>query len=72
MGRNSFKGCNEDCFNCIYPDCKKLANKMKSTSEITGNLRANTKTGESQSRMFTLMLGKVSYTLPNAAKKYYR
>lgn len=27
--RTKFKGCNEDCFNCPYPDCLKPAAKMK-------------------------------------------
>ena len=26
---NKWKGCNEDCFNCKYPDCTKPANYIR-------------------------------------------
>ncbi len=30
-----FMGCNEDCFNCPYPDCRKPAHKMKTDKALT-------------------------------------
>lgn len=33
-GYRKFKGCDEDCFNCKYPDCYKPVVKLKSMREI--------------------------------------
>lgn len=30
----TFHGCDDDCFNCIYSDCRKPANKMRSTKTM--------------------------------------
>lgn len=32
-----WQGCEEDCFNCTYTDCKKPANEMKSLSPYERN-----------------------------------
>lgn len=33
-----FKGCDEDCFNCTYPDCLKPCQEMKVDKELRAAL----------------------------------
>lgn len=66
-----YKGCNEDCFNCSYPDCMKPVQQMKPTRDITDIPRVDCESGESQSRMYTLELGGFGGARPNASRKFY-
>lgn len=63
-----FNGCNEDCFNCPYPDCIKPVGQMKKDNSVV----LAKKTGESQAKMYTVMLGGYGGVRPNISKKYYR
>ena len=63
-----YRGCNEDCFNCPYPDCYKPAGKMKHDSSFFIS-KAET-TSESQAKMFTVMLGGYGGARPNLSKKF--
>ena len=63
-------GCNEDCFNCPYPDCYKPTKLIKDdvgfyVSQAIVNV-------ESQARMFTLELGGYGGARPNISKKFLR
>lgn len=61
-------GCNEDCFNCPYPDCYKPASKMKHNDDFfVSKAKLN---GESQARMYTLELGGNGGPVPNQKKKF--
>ena len=53
-----FKGCNEDCLNCPYPDC------YKPTYFIDNQ-------GKRQAHMYTLELGGVGKNMPNISRKFY-
>lgn len=66
-----FQGCDEDCFNCPYPDCFKPPHQMKPLNDITNITRVNKVNGESQGRMFTVELGKYNGVNPNIKKKFY-
>lgn len=71
-GYRKFKGCNEDCFNCPYPDCFKPVAEMKPLREIASLTRVdNLSGGESQARMFTLELGGYGGATPNISRKFY-
>jgi hypothetical protein len=71
-GIKKFKGCEEDCLNCPYPDCYKPAQDMKPLSDITNIARCDrVGNGESQGKMYTLELGGYGKTKPNASRKYY-
>lgn len=61
-------GCNEDCFNCHFPDCYKVSRLLKTDEAAKEALRVG---GDSQSRMYTLELGGVGRNMPNISKKYY-
>ena len=67
MGR--FKGCNEDCFNCVYPDCYKPIHELKPTKDFCPNQVDNM--GKTQQRMYTLELGRVGKNMPNLSRKFY-
>lgn len=62
-------GCNEDCFNCPFPDCYKVSSLLKTDEATKEALRVSGDT--SQSRMYTLELGGVGRNMPNISKKYY-
>lgn len=62
-------GCNEDCFNCPFPDCYKVSSLLKTDEAAKEALRVGGDT--SQSRMYTLELGGVGSNMPNISKKYY-
>ncbi|MEE1007085.1 MAG: hypothetical protein U0L66_07830 [Acutalibacteraceae bacterium] len=62
-------GCNEDCFNCPFPDCYKAARSLKLDEAAKEALRVVGDT--SQSRIYTLELGGVGRNMPNISKKYY-
>ena len=67
-----YKGCNEDCLNCPYPDCVKPAREMKPVRDITNIPRADNESGgKSQARMFTLELGGYGGASPNISRKFY-
>lgn len=66
-GAINFKGCNEDCFNCPYPDCYKPVNKIKHNDTFF----VSKAKGESQSKMYTLALGGYGGARPNISKKFY-
>ena len=51
-GRPKFKGCNEDCFNCPYTDCKKPVNQLKQDNSIVQAIRI----GGSQNKRYTVAL----------------
>lgn len=63
-------GCNEDCFNCPYPDCYKPTQEMKYNESFSVSKAEST--GESQARMFTLELGGYGGARPNISKKFLR
>lgn len=63
-----YKGCNEDCLNCKYPDCYKPTYQMKTDKTF----KVSKKSTESQSKMYTLSLGKYGGTSANISKKYFR
>ena len=65
-----FKGCNEDCFNCSYPDCMKPASDMKPTRDVTDIHRVDYGSGESQAKMYTL--GGLGGAKQNLSKKFYK
>lgn len=67
-----FKGCNEDCERCPYPDCLKPAHDMKPLRDITDISRVDRMGGESQGRMFTLELGGYGGARPNISRKFYK
>ena len=69
-GRTRFKGCDEDCFNCPYPDCKKPVREMKTDKRYS--VSKAEPTGESQARMYTVMLGGYGGPRPNISKKFLR
>ena len=64
-----FKGCDENCLNCPYPDCYKPMHLLKSTADFCSGVVE--KVGESQQRMFTIELGGVGKNMPNISRKYY-
>ena len=63
-------GCNEDCFNCPYPDCYKPVSRIKSDDSYF--ISKGETTGQSQARMFTLELGGYGGARPNSSKKFLR
>ena len=65
---NKKGGCNEDCFNCPFPDCYKPVNDMKYNESFSVS-KAICGT-ESQARMFTLELGGYGGARPNISKKF--
>ena len=69
-GYRKFKGCNEDCFNCPYPDCYKPVNEIKNDFNMRTLLFGDNGT-KSQSRMFTLELGGHGGATPNISRKFY-
>lgn len=73
MGRpklgQEFRGCDEDCLNCAYPDCLKPSREMKPTREVSSKVIEHV--GKSQQRMFTLELGGVGKNMPNISRKFY-
>ena len=64
-----FKGCDEDCQNCPYPDCYKPIHELKASTEFTPSQVENK--GKTQSHMYTLELGGVGKNMPNLSKKFY-
>jgi hypothetical protein len=69
-GVRKYKGCNEDCLNCKYPDCYKPTYQMR--TDRTFFISKANKERESQSKMYTLSLGKYGGTSANISKKYFR
>ena len=67
-----YKGCDEDCLKCPYPDCLKPASLMRPVRDITNIRRADYEAGESQARMFTLELGGFGGAMPNVNRKFYK
>lgn len=63
-----YRGCNEDCFNCPYPDCYKPAQNMKSDESFF----VSKTEGKSQSKMYTVLLGGYGGARPNISKKFIR
>jgi hypothetical protein len=63
-----YAGCNEDCFNCPYPDCLKPAQKMNRENNYRPIRRIS---GESQARMFTVELGKMGGATPNISRSWW-
>jgi hypothetical protein len=63
-----YKGCNEDCLNCPYPDCLKPVKKMKSEHLLDV---ARPSEEESVPHIFTLELGGYGGARPNISRKYY-
>ena len=55
-----FKGCDEDCENCPYPDCLKPANQIK---KETDSIRKMATDAPSQQKMYTVCW---------QGEKYYR
>jgi hypothetical protein len=71
LGRK-FHGCNEDCFNCPYPDCYKPVNEMKPLRETADISRVDKFAGESQGKMYTLVVGGYGGARPNMSRKFMR
>lgn len=69
---NAKGGCNEDCFNCPFPDCYKPPQDMKYNESFFVSRVDKEEIGESQARMYTVMLGGYGGVRPNISKKYYR
>lgn len=67
---NKKGGCNEDCFNCPFPDCYKPSQKLKCDESFFVS-KAVVEV-ESQARMFTLELGGYGGPRPNISKKFLR
>ena len=65
--KKKFQGCNEDCFNCPYPDCYKPVAQMKKDDSFSVSKRTD---GKSQARMYTVMLGGYGGPRPNISKKF--
>lgn len=63
---NKKGGCDEDCFNCPYPDCYKPSQTIKSDESFI----IPKMSGKSQARMFTLKLGGYGGARPNLSKKF--
>ena len=68
-GYKKFKGCNEDCAHCPYPDCYKPVAEMKATREIVDIFEKRDIDVKSQGKMYTLNLGRYNATMPNVRKK---
>ena len=66
--QSRYRGCNEDCANCPYPDCYKPVHQMKATREIATVREVEHPT--SQQKMYTLCIGGYGRTSPNARKKF--
>lgn len=64
-----FIGCDEDCFNCLYPDCRKPAASFKADKDAKKSRAVVT--SESSSRMYTLELGGYGGPRPNISRKFY-
>lgn len=47
-------GCDEDCFNCRYPDCVKPVQKIKTDNSYT--IPTGKDKSESQQKMYTVEL----------------
>lgn len=60
-------GCDEDCFNCPYPDCYKPALQMKK-EKTEPPIRER----KSRPHMYTVMLGGVGRDKPNIARQFWR
>ena len=69
-GYRKFKGCNEDCWNCPYPDCYKPVGQLRSTRELDIGEIENR--GKSQQKMYTICFNGYGGTKPNTSRKYYR
>lgn len=67
--KTTYKGCNEDCLNCKYPDCLKPANEMQSDHLIKVARPSET---ESAPHMYTVELGKINTIIPNVNRSYYK
>lgn len=67
-----YQGCNEDCFNCSYPDCYKPAQGMKPIHHKDGIGRAKEKKLTSQQKMYSLCLGGKGTNSPNSSKSFLR
>jgi hypothetical protein len=65
-----FHGCNDDCFNCPYPDCYKPTEQIKHEFNMR-TLPFGGNESESQQRMFTLELGGYGGATPNISRKFY-
>lgn len=63
-----YKGCNEDCLNCPYPDCLKPVKEMKSEHLLDV---ARPSEEESAPHIFTLELGGYGGARPNLNRKFY-
>ena len=64
-----FKGCEEDCFNCPYPDCLKPGYKMKPDKDLQAALQVEKLI--SAPKMYTLELGGYGGAMPNVSRKFY-
>jgi hypothetical protein len=70
--KKKFIGCNEDCFNCQYPDdCHKPSSKCKPDKAMRAAHKTLSRNSESQSRMFTIELGGFGGSMPNISRKFY-
>lgn len=64
----SFHGCDEDCFNCPYSDCKKPAGQLKTDRTV---IEARPKETKSAPRMYTLEFGGYGGVNLNVSRKFY-
>ena len=67
--RPKWEGCNEDCEHCPYPDCLKPVNQMRAAREIVNLQETSDEYIKSQSKMYTVSLGKYNYSSPNPNRK---
>jgi hypothetical protein len=65
-----FRGCNDDCFNCTYPDCRKPSYKMGVDKHLQSALQVERIV--SAPKMYTLELGGRGCDTPNLSRKYFR
>lgn len=68
-GYRKFKGCDEVCENCPYPDCYKPARLMRPTREL--GIEEVQNRGKDQQKMYTLALGGYGGATPNTKRKFY-
>lgn len=64
-----YKGCNEDCEHCPYPDCYRPYSEMRATSEVINLQETRDEKLKSQGKMYSVTLGKYNAQYPNSNRK---
>lgn len=66
-----YRGCDEDCFNCPYPDCLKPVSQIKLEVNMRTVLFGDCKGTSPTPKMYTLELGGYGGVRPNISRKFY-